>query len=181
MDTSANKSKISLFLTPANLMTLTRVLAAFAFLVDSSYVRIVAVIWACVSDVLDGWLARRSGQADSFGSALDPVVDKFFMFFAVIVLLIENKMGSYQMMALFARDIMVVVFGLYLALTGHWRSWTLRAPRLGKLFTSLQLMVLLAICMDLSPPIYTYELFFLLGFLMLVELGCSLKPQKRPS
>lgn len=173
-------TRLKALFTPANLLTMSRAAAAFAFLSESSVVRITAVVWAGISDMLDGWIARRMGQDDGFGAALDPIVDKFFMFFAVVVLLMENKMGSYEMTALFARDIMVLVFGLYLALTGHWRSWTLRAPRLGKIFTGLQLLVLLTLCLNAAPPSYTYELFYLLGSLMLVELGCSLKPQKQP-
>lgn len=164
--------------TPANLMTMSRALAAFAFLLPSVTVRVGAVLWAGFSDMLDGYLARRQGQNDSFGAALDPIVDKFFMFFALVVLLSEDKMGSYEVTALFARDIMILVFGLYLALTGHWKNWTLRAPRLGKIFTGLQLFVLFALCMDVTPPSYTYDLFYLLGSLLLVELACSLKPPK---
>jgi phosphatidylglycerophosphate synthase len=164
---------------PANLMTLSRALAAFAFLSPSVTVRTLAVIWAGISDMLDGWMARRLHQNDSFGAALDPILDKFFMVFALVVLLTEDKMGSYELTALFARDIMVLFFGLYLALTGHWKNWTLRAPRLGKIFTGLQMLVLFALCIDLAPPAYTYDLFYLLGCLMLVELGCSLKPPKK--
>lgn len=164
-----------------NLLTISRALAALAFLQDSITWRLAAILWAGFSDGLDGWLARRLRQDNGIGAILDPIVDKFFMFFALMVLLIENKMESYQVWALFARDVMIVIFGLYLALTGHWNRWQLRAPRLGKLFTTLQLMLLFGICLEWNVPNFAYGLMIVLGALLLVELGCSLRPVKMSS
>lgn len=161
-----------------NLLTLSRAIAAVGFLSSATSIRLLVVIWAALSDCIDGWWARRQKIDQGFGSILDPLVDKFFMFFALMVLLVENKMGSYELLALFARDITIAIFGLYLALTGHWHQWQLRAPILGKIFTTLQLVVLFALCVEWHPPSSAYILLVFLCCLLLIELTLSLKPAR---
>lgn len=162
-----------------NLLTLSRGFAAFGFLFENNSIRLLAVIWAIISDILDGYLARKMHLDNPLGAALDPIVDKFFMFFALAVLLREQKMGSYELLALFARDITIAIFGLYLVITGYWCRYQLKAPFLGKIFTALQFTLLFGICIDIQLPRVAYSLLLMLGLLLLVELGFSLRPAKR--
>ncbi|MDX2193393.1 MAG: CDP-alcohol phosphatidyltransferase family protein [Gemmatimonadales bacterium] len=63
----------------ADLLTLSRLPVGLAFvLVVSSPVRLGLLTFAALSDVADGWLARRLGPS-RLGALLDPVADKLFM------------------------------------------------------------------------------------------------------
>lgn len=42
---------------------------------------------ACITDWLDGWLARRWGQTSKFGAFLDPVADKLMVAVCLVMLL----------------------------------------------------------------------------------------------
>jgi CDP-diacylglycerol--glycerol-3-phosphate 3-phosphatidyltransferase len=165
-------------LTIANTVTISRAFVALGFLSESTHIRMLVILWASISDIADGWLARKFKQDQGYGALLDPMVDKFFMFFALMVLLIENKMHSYELLALFARDITVAIFGLYLALTGHWNRWQLHAPILGKIFTSLQFIALTALCLQWHPPGLAYLILVGLCLLLFIELMLSIKPIK---
>jgi CDP-diacylglycerol--glycerol-3-phosphate 3-phosphatidyltransferase len=41
---------------------------------------------AAITDWIDGWLARRSGQMTAFGAFLDPVADKLIVATALVLL-----------------------------------------------------------------------------------------------
>ena len=41
---------------------------------------------AAISDVLDGWLARRTGQITIIGKFLDPLADKLIVMAAMVML-----------------------------------------------------------------------------------------------
>ncbi len=42
---------------------------------------------ACITDLLDGYLARRMGQTSQFGAFLDPVADKLMVAVALVLIL----------------------------------------------------------------------------------------------
>lgn len=157
-------------LTLPNLLSLARIPLALAFLQEHTHIRFIAVVLAMLTDSLDGMLARRTRQATQFGAMLDPLADKFFMMFALTVLLLEGRLGTTQMAALLSRDAAVAVFALYLGVTGGWATYKLRAIWCGKVSTTLQFFVVLALLFGYRIPDGVYTLFIALGIAALMEL-----------
>jgi CDP-diacylglycerol---glycerol-3-phosphate 3-phosphatidyltransferase len=73
-----------------------------------------AFIVAAVTDILDGWLARRKGGKDitRIGKLLDPLADKLIVSTALIMLLAIGRIP------LWASGMVVVIVGRELAVTG---------------------------------------------------------------
>lgn len=73
-----------------------------------------AFILAAVTDILDGWLARRKGGRDitRIGKLLDPLADKLIVSTALIMLLAIGRIP------LWASGMVVVIVGRELAVTG---------------------------------------------------------------
>lgn len=69
-------------------------------------------IVAAVSDLVDGWLARRGKQVTHIGKLLDPLADKLLISTALIVLLAMGRIP------LWATWMVVVIVGRELAVTG---------------------------------------------------------------
>jgi CDP-diacylglycerol--glycerol-3-phosphate 3-phosphatidyltransferase len=69
-------------------------------------------IVAALTDILDGWLARRGQQVTRVGKLLDPLADKLLVSTALVVLL---AMGRIPMWAVW---MVVVIVGRELAVTG---------------------------------------------------------------
>jgi len=69
-------------------------------------------IMAALSDVLDGWLARRGQQETKIGKLLDPLADKLIVATALTVLLAMGRIP------LWATWMVVVIVGRELAVTG---------------------------------------------------------------
>lgn len=156
-----------------NLITLSRGLLAFFFLIDSTPLRALAAFLAVITDLLDGYLARLLKQQTDLGRILDPLVDKFFVFFAISVFLAEDRVGTHEVFAIIARDIVLVLFGLYLSISGTWCQVQISSTKVGKAATTLQFLLILSLCYAWKLPSFTYLLFIALGGCMMIELVSS--------
>ncbi len=90
------------------------VMLAFPYFENPASSRFVAWLFiaAAVTDVLDGWLARRGQQVTRIGKLLDPLADKLVVTVCLVVLL---AMGRIPM---WASVFVVVIIGRELAVTG---------------------------------------------------------------
>jgi len=89
-------------------------------------------IAAAVTDVVDGWLARRGHGVTSIGKLLDPLADKMLVSTALILLLTVGRVPAW------AAFMVVVIVGRELAVTGlrsiaSSEGYVLGAGGLGKL------------------------------------------------
>jgi len=143
---------------------------AFLFLIENTTFRIVAILLAMLTDSIDGYLERRCKAVTRFGAILDPAMDKFFVFFALTVLFLEGKLELWQALTMISRDFFLLLFGLYLSLTGHWESYRFTSIRWGKVTTALQFLVLIGLTFGIFFPSYLYSVFILFGMLAFIEL-----------
>ncbi len=154
----------------SNGLSFLRAPLALLFLVDSTFWRITAILLAMLTDSIDGYLARRYRSTTQFGAILDPAMDKFFVFFALGVLLMEQKLAMWQAGAMISRDFFLCAFGLYLSFSGLWEAYKCKAIRWGKVTTALQFFVLIGLTLHFTFPWYVYTLFILFGCLAFLEL-----------
>jgi len=162
----------------ANLLSLVRVPLVLVFLQQSVAWRIVGVLLAMASDGLDGFVARRYNRTTQFGAFLDPLMDKFFVFFALAVMIAEQRISVPEMLAMLCRDFSVIFFGFYLLLKGNWAKYKFRSIWCGKITTVLQLSVLIALTLHIPLPSYFFVTFIVLGALALIELYLSQPPAR---
>lgn len=165
-------------LTVPNLLSLLRLPLALLFLKEDIFYRLIVLALAMISDGLDGFLARRYRQSSKVGTVLDPLMDRFFVFFVIGVLLSENQLFLWQASTLLCRDFAVMLFGLYLVLTGKLTTYRFRAIWCGKVTTFLQFLVFFGITLQYAVPTSFYALFVLLGVLALLELYLSKEDQR---
>lgn len=92
------------------------------------------VALAGVTDVLDGYIARRSGQVTAIGMMLDPLADKLMFITVIISLLAADFLSWAAAGAIFLRDLGMIAGGLFF----HFRGkQTVPANWMGKLTTVL--------------------------------------------
>lgn len=154
----------------ANALSILRIPLALAFLQLNSSIRVFAIILALFTDGMDGFLARRYRNTTQFGAMLDPIMDKFFVFFVLGILFAENRITFEQAATMLCRDLAIICFGFYLVLTGNWSKFQFRSIWCGKVTTFMQLVVLTALTLGYSFPFYVFTSFIVLGVLALLEL-----------
>jgi cardiolipin synthase (CMP-forming) len=121
-------------------LTLARLpLAAVFVAVEEPVVRAAVLAVAALSDLLDGWLARRLGGS-RLGPALDPVADKLFMAAGFWVVLTSGLLNPFEIGAVLLRDIVALLAFLTTVVLG--RPTTLPARAGGKAVTVCQLLTL---------------------------------------
>lgn len=128
-----------------------------------------------LTDGLDGSLARRQQSMTKFGTMLDPLMDKFFVFFVLGIFFGEGRLTLWEAAAFVCRDFSVIIFGLYLAVSGYLMNYRFRAIWCGKLTTFFQFIVLITLTFGIALPPYVFTVFIVLGLLALVELALSKK------
>lgn len=94
---------------------------------------------AAITDFLDGWVARRFGQASAFGEFLDPVADKLMVSITLVMLVQGDPDWHVDIIAMIiiGREITVSALREWMATIGERAnvkvSWT------GKVKTVLQM------------------------------------------
>ena len=133
------------------LLTLSRIfLIPFFILSVYQHPVLGAVIFsvASVTDFLDGYLARRSGQITKFGIIMDPLADKFLVISALIVLVDMTRLSAFIAIILIVREFLVT--GLRVVALS--RDIVIPAEMGGKLKTTAQITAIL--CLILMGSIF---------------------------
>ena len=104
-------------------------------------------VTAGVSDIFDGWIARRFNQKSSLGAVLDPAADKIMMFSAYILYTllstIPHRLPVWLTLMIFLRDLMITLFAYLLYTRIHIRRFP---PSIaGKTSTVIQIVTLSAV------------------------------------
>jgi len=165
----------------SNGLSFLRAPLALLFLVDAPSWRIGAIILAMITDSIDGYLARKNRSTSQFGAILDPAMDKFFVFFALGVFLMEKKLLLWQACAMIARDLFLCIFGIYLSIQRLWNAYAYRSIRWGKISTAFQFVILIGLSLGLSFPSYLFIGFILFGAFAFIELWTMRKKSSAPS
>lgn len=156
-----------------NVLSFLRLPLAFLFLFEDSQYRALAIVFALITDGLDGFLARRYSLTSKLGTLLDPLTDKFFVLFALVVFISEGQLTLGEAITMGCRDIALLFFGLYLVGSGNLKKVHFRSIWCGKVSTCLQLMVLFGLTYHFYIPVYVYGSFMVLGVLAFFELYLS--------
>jgi CDP-diacylglycerol--glycerol-3-phosphate 3-phosphatidyltransferase len=151
-----------------NIISLSRVGLAVAFVVDTDpTARILIVLAAGITDMLDGWLARRAGLTSRFGALVDPFADRVFALVAVATFVYEGSITTLQYFIMIFRDLMTAI-GFLVAKAVRWlRPVEFRARWSGKAVTVLQMVTFVAV---LKYPALVEPLIWSVGALSLFSV-----------
>lgn len=157
-------------LNPPNSLSLLRAPLAFLFLSENTTLRNLSVLVALISDCVDGYLARKYKYTSKLGAILDPLMDKFFVFFVLAVFILEGKLLVWQSVLMISRDLFLCIFALYLLINQSWQRFEIRSVRWGKITTGLQFSIIFMLINHYTPPQEVYWAFLMMGFFVFIEL-----------
>jgi len=163
----------------ANTLTLIRIAAIpvvmVCFYSPLDFARPIAGIvfgLAAVTDMLDGYAARKLGQASKFGEFLDPVADKL-MVTILLVLLVEddpNKIVTLIAVIIIGREITVSALREWMAGIGARAHVAVRWS--GKVKTFLQMFGIGF--MVYQHDLFGFEIYNIRDILLLISAGMTL-------
>lgn len=137
-----------------NKITVARILLVPVFVValllpmdSANLIALGIFVIASITDSLDGHIARSRNMVTNFGKFLDPLADKLLVSSVLIALAGMNKIPSWFVMVIVAREFMVT--GIRLIASGEGR--VIAASIWGKLKTITQIVAISLLLLDSTP------------------------------
>jgi CDP-diacylglycerol--glycerol-3-phosphate 3-phosphatidyltransferase len=149
-------SKNTLKLNLPTILTLSRIVVIPLFIyVTPGHNFLGALIFslASITDFLDGYLARRSGQVTTFGIIVDPIADKFLVIAALIVLVDMGRISVLIAFIVIVREFLVTA----LRAVALSKDIVIKAEMGGKLKVTAQITAIL--CLILGWDVMGVDLY----------------------
>ncbi len=134
-----------------NVLTLFRIFLIPVFVLffieptpDRSLIAAVVFAVAAVTDLLDGYIARRTGQVTKLGKLLDPIADKLLVLSALILLVNIDRVSALVAILVIARELAVT--GIRAIAAGE--RLILAAERTGKYKMALQVVAIVLLILE---------------------------------
>ncbi len=134
-----------------NFITLTRILLIPVFVLlfasptlNRSLSAALVFVVAAVTDLLDGYLARRNGQVTTLGKLLDPIADKLLVLSALILLVNVDRVSALVAILIIARE--VAVTGVRAIAAGE--GMVIAAETTGKYKMALQVVAIVLLILE---------------------------------
>lgn len=130
-------------LLPPSLVSFLRVplAACFPFVVGRPGLALAVLGTAGITDVIDGFIARRYGLATATGAAVDPITDKLFVLTVALTLVLDGLVSPIAVLLLSVREVGELPLVVWFAVTPSARRKRADHPKAnlpGKLATVLQ-------------------------------------------
>ena len=134
-------------LTIPNLLSVIRILLipvfAVLFLKDYVIAAVIVIIFAELTDLFDGKIARKFNQVSALGKLLDPIADKLSQMAIVIVLIVKywDNAIKYLFMFFILKEILMIIGGAILYMPIYYSFFLVNF--IARLLLSLSYMFLL--------------------------------------
>ena len=138
----------------ANKLTMIRVVLIPIFLAVlyigfpiSRYVAMAIFIAAGLTDIADGYIARKRNQVTDFGKLVDPLADKILVLSAMLWFLEQGTMPAWAVLIVVVREFMVTALRLIAVDNGR----VIAAAISGKIKTVVTMVCLTVMFLNLEP------------------------------
>lgn len=121
-----------------------------SFTVSNDLLALAIFLAAGVTDLLDGYLARRWGQVTTIGTLLDPIADKLLVSSALIALVQVHAVPGYLAILIIGREFAVSGLRSIAAAEGY----IIQASDLGKSKMISQVVAITCVLLGLHHPQY---------------------------
>lgn len=118
--------------------------------VANKYIALALFCVASFTDFLDGYLARRDNLVTNFGKFMDPLADKLLVCSALICLSSMDKLSTWIVLIIIAREFIISGFRLVASDNGI----VIAASYWGKFKTVFHMIMIILLILDFQNPIY---------------------------
>lgn len=156
-------------LTIPNILTIIRILLvpvfAYVYFAVNETIGLYVFIGAMVTDVIDGFIARRFNLITNLGKVLDPLADKLMRITAVTVLVISGNLPLNILIILLGFDVALIISSAIL----FRQNYVVQSNGLGKAAGLISFVgVVLSFFKNLKP----YNLYVIYLGIILVIISC---------
>ncbi len=159
-----------------NLLTVGRMIVfppiVWLLLIEQYQWALALAVFAGVSDLLDGWLARRFNWQSRFGSFADPLADKLLMMATYLTLGWMGELPWWLIALVVFRDLVIVGGGMFYHV--RFEKVVAEPTQLSRFNTFCQVFLMWFVLVRLAgvpfPPEAQIGLVWLVGFMAVITL-----------
>ena len=123
------------------------------------------LVFSGVTDMLDGYIARKFNQETKLGALLDPLADKMLLVTVLSVFAIKNKIGQWMLISMVIKEF-IMILGAYMLYTD--KGDVIEANIFGKVSTIIFYIASLFIMMGVEFGSLIMVVFILFNILSLL-------------
>jgi len=111
---------------------------------------LLVLVFAGLSDGIDGLLARELNQRSALGAYLDPIADKLLLSSSFVILAFEKKVAWWLTIIVLSRDVLILVVAVVIILISGYRPFP---PSIfGKAATMFQIILVFTVVLGAAYP-----------------------------
>ena len=141
-------------MTLPNILTCVRVLLSPVFMVlayqnnmPCDIAALIVYVVACLTDYVDGYLARKNNQVTNFGKFMDPVADKLLVMAALLIFIEDGTIPAWAVAIILGREFIVSALRMVAASEGL----VIAANMWGKAKTMITMITLIFLLCPIGP------------------------------
>ncbi len=129
----------------------------FLYMLNSSkesgvYIATAILALSYITDILDGYIARRKNMVTELGKILDPLADKVTQLAVVIVLLLKGYIPAFVVIILLVKELIQISGGIYIKI--KLKAQMPPANIFGKISTGMFYISMLLLLLSVPYAIY---------------------------
>ncbi len=122
------------------------------------------IIFAAITDILDGYLARKLNQITEFGKIIDPLADKVAMASVLVGIIMNDLLPFYYIIIILFKDFLILLGGIFIA---KKTGFVLPSNLMGKMTVLVIGFVILLTVIGFSKNSLIFLLFYYLSIVMI--------------
>ncbi|MDR3667736.1 MAG: CDP-alcohol phosphatidyltransferase family protein [Ignavibacteriaceae bacterium] len=159
--------------TTSNYLSIIRLFLAVPFWImldhfdhpDFRYMLFALTLFASLTDIMDGYLARKMNQITEFGKIIDPLADKVCIAVIITKLYLIHLIPSYYFFMIIGRDILIFLGGILLT-TKLGR--VLPSNMLGKITVLIIGIVIILIFLQVDQASFYFKAIYGISILLII-------------
>lgn len=153
--TSAHKTSDKIW-TYSNALSMFRALLTIPSAVllwqGHNYLAYAVAVLSYITDLLDGWLARKLDEVSEAGKIIDPLADKIYVAVITSLLVVMGKLPLWFVVLILSRDLVIMLAGIYIA---RRTGYVLPSNVPGKL--AVFCIIVMMSCIVLNAPSWSVQ------------------------
>ena len=168
-----------------NKLTMGRIFAIPVFIVvfmmDYRYAAAIIFVLAAVTDMLDGYIARKNNLVTNFGKLMDPLADKLLVMAALICLVEVGDIAGWMVVVILGRELIITGMRQVAAAQGI----VIAAGTTGKIKTITQMIAIPLLILENWPfsalgiPVPFDVIFLWIALIMTIVSGAEYIMKKK--
>ncbi len=121
-------------------------------------------VLAAITDILDGYFARKNNQVTEVGKIIDPLADKIGIGVVMIKLMLIGEIPAYYFIMVIGRDLLILIGGLFVS---SKLGRVLPSNILGKVTVIIIGIIILMILLGINKLSPVYLTFYYLSIFLI--------------